>query len=167
MAEGLVERQRAALEPRFERLPFQQLHHQVVGALVMADVVHRADVRVVQARNGSRFALESFPALRIPGHARWQNFDRHYATQPRVACAIHLTHPASAERGLNLVRAELRAWINCQESVSGLYRGPDFPLQLPSQETSRRPPGTYDSPAFAATSRITIEMIGKMRTIAG
>ncbi len=44
----VIDRQRAFLEPIRERLAFQVLHHQVIGAVLMADVVKRADVRMVQ-----------------------------------------------------------------------------------------------------------------------
>ena len=50
VAERGVERQRA-----LRRLSVHELHHEVVGT----DVVQRADVGVVQRRDGPRFAFES------------------------------------------------------------------------------------------------------------
>jgi hypothetical protein len=44
--QGGVERQRAAAEPVGERLALEQLHDQVLDAVLAADVVDRADVRM-------------------------------------------------------------------------------------------------------------------------
>jgi hypothetical protein len=44
----LVQWQAALLEPRGERLAVQVLHHQKRRAVVFANVVERADVRVIQ-----------------------------------------------------------------------------------------------------------------------
>ena len=78
----------------------------------MADVVQRADVRVVQARDRPGFAIKPFPALGIIGHTMRQDLDRDDAIQPRVARAIDLAHAAGAEGGLNFVWAEVRARLN-------------------------------------------------------
>ena len=54
---------RAAARPRREalgeRLALEQLHHQVVGVALAADVVERADVRVVERRDRAGLALEA------------------------------------------------------------------------------------------------------------
>ena len=42
-----IQRQRALLQPRRERLPFEILHHEVIGAVLLADIVEHADVRVI------------------------------------------------------------------------------------------------------------------------
>ena len=44
----LGQRQRALGDPRVERLAVEQLHHEIRGALVIADVVQRADVRMTE-----------------------------------------------------------------------------------------------------------------------
>ena len=54
VAERLVERQPAAREPACERLAFEELHDQEVGAILLADVEERADVRVAEARDDAR-----------------------------------------------------------------------------------------------------------------
>jgi hypothetical protein len=33
----------------------------------------------------------------------WRNLDRHFASKPRIARAIHLTHPSRTERGEDFV----------------------------------------------------------------
>ena len=45
-----VDRQSAALQPLRERLTFQILHDEIVGAVLMPDVMERADVRVLERR---------------------------------------------------------------------------------------------------------------------
>ena len=58
-AQHVGERQRPAREARGQRLALDQLHHQVVGVALAADVVQRADVRMVEARDRLRLALEA------------------------------------------------------------------------------------------------------------
>ena len=101
-------------EPIGERLALEQLHHQVVDAILVADVEQRADVRVVQARDGARFALEALAAPWITATSGGQDLDGDDAIQPRVARPIDLAHSARAENGLNLVRPEECARIQCQ-----------------------------------------------------
>ena len=55
----LFGRERALGKPRRQRLAFEVFHHQEVDALVAADVVQGADVRMVQRRDGARLALEA------------------------------------------------------------------------------------------------------------
>ena len=64
--ENIGQRQRAALEPVGERLALEQLHDQIV----IADVVKRADVRMVELRDRLRFALEPQFELRVLPRAR-------------------------------------------------------------------------------------------------
>ncbi len=47
--ERLRHAQRATLEPRGERLALEQLHHQERVAFVLADVVERTDVRMLES----------------------------------------------------------------------------------------------------------------------
>ena len=60
----LVQRQRALLQPVRQRFAFQVLHHQVVDSVLLADVVQRADVGMIQAGDGARFALEALARVR-------------------------------------------------------------------------------------------------------
>ena len=50
----LVERNRAVAQSFGQRRPLDQFHHEEIGA----DIVERADVRMIQRGNGSRFPLE-------------------------------------------------------------------------------------------------------------
>ena len=64
---------------------------------VLFDGMERHDVRMVECRNGSRFALESGQTLRIAGHRRREHFEGDRAPELRVDRAIHLAHSAGAE----------------------------------------------------------------------
>ena len=52
------------LQPIGQRLAFEILHHQEVDTVLLADVVQRADVRMVQLRDGARFAIEALAQTR-------------------------------------------------------------------------------------------------------
>ena len=54
----LIERQRAFRQSLRERLAFEVLHDQIVDAVLVADVVKRADVRMVERSDRFGFALE-------------------------------------------------------------------------------------------------------------
>ena len=51
--------------PILQRLALEQLHHHELLAVVLADVVERADVRMVQDRDDARFALEALDRLGV------------------------------------------------------------------------------------------------------
>ena len=94
--QGFVHRPRAFLEHAGQRLTLDQLHHQVVRA----HIVERADVRMVQGRDGAGFAGESC------AEAFLAHLDRHGAVQPGVAGAEDAAHAARAEECLDLVRTQ-------------------------------------------------------------
>ena len=105
-----VDWQRPLCQPSLsERLAVEQLHHEERRAVVLADVVQRADVRMGQLRDRARFAIEALAELRIGGERGGQHLDGDRAVEPRVARAIDLAHPAGAEGRQDLVRAEFRS----------------------------------------------------------
>src|SRR2546428_12418526 len=59
VAERLPERERALLHAVRQRLAFQELHDQIVGLPLAADVVQGADVRVGELRDRFRLPLET------------------------------------------------------------------------------------------------------------
>ena len=71
-----------------------------------ADVVERADVRMVERRDRPRLALEALADCGFGGELRRQHLDRDVAIEPRVAGAIHLAHAAGAEQRDDLVGPE-------------------------------------------------------------
>ena len=61
--QGLLERQRTLSQPIRECLAFEKLHHQVLDAVLVSDVVERADVGVRELRDRLRLALEPLADL--------------------------------------------------------------------------------------------------------
>ena len=60
----------------------------------MADVMKRADVWMVQRRDGPRFAVEALLGFQIGRKMLRQNLDCYGTVEARVAGTIHLAHPA-------------------------------------------------------------------------
>ena len=69
-----------------------------------ADVVDGEDVGVIERGDGARLLLEAAQPVRIGREPRGQDLDRDVAPEPRVAGAVHLAHPARADRGDDLGR---------------------------------------------------------------
>ena len=61
---------------------FEVLHHQEVDAVLVSDVVERADVRMLKRGDGARFALEALPEIGVGGERRGQDLDGDRAIEP-------------------------------------------------------------------------------------
>ena len=85
-------------------------HHQKCDACGLADVVERADVRVIERRDRARFAIEAVAEFLIPCERRRQNLQGDAAIETCVARLVDLAHAAGTEGGLNLVRSEPSTW---------------------------------------------------------
>ena len=100
-----VERpQRSALETRSQRLAFQILHDQERDAVLVADVVHGADVRVNQGGDHLRFAVESRTERRVAGERRRQDLHGDRTVQACVGREIDLSHATASDEVLDAVR---------------------------------------------------------------
>ena len=74
-----------------------------------ADVMQRADVRVVQAGDGLRLALEPLLQIRVGGECLGQHLERHVPVERGIAGAVDLAHSALAYLGGDRIRAECGA----------------------------------------------------------
>ena len=102
-----------------QRLAFEILQHQKANRVTseagsgrgpaLADVVERADVRMIERRDRARFALEAVAELRIGRELRRQNFDRDRAIEARVARPIDFAHAARANERDDFIDAKLRS----------------------------------------------------------
>ena len=92
-----VDRQRRRRRGPVQRGAVDQLHHDEAAAFVLADVVERADVGVVQRRGGARLALEALRGQRVGGRRLRQELHRDVAAEPEVLAPVHDTHAASAQ----------------------------------------------------------------------
>ena len=101
----LAPRQRALCQPVAQRLAVEQLHDESA----VLEAVHLGDVRVVERRERPGFAFEARETIRIAGEGVGQNLDGDVAAEPRIARAIDFAHPAGAQGGLDVIRAEAGA----------------------------------------------------------
>ena len=108
-ANHLVVRQRAARQPAGQGLALDELEDQILMSLVLADIVQRADVRMIERRQAARFTLEPLLVLRRRSDDRRHHFDRDDAVEAGIAGFEHLAHSAGAKRRQDFVRSEARA----------------------------------------------------------
>ena len=86
-----------ALQALGERLSLEQLHHEKRHAVVLADVVDGADVRMGYPGDRSRFALKSLQLQGRRVSRRGQDLDRDRPIELRVPAAIDLAHAPGAD----------------------------------------------------------------------
>ena len=77
--------------------------------VVLADVVQRTDVGVLQPGDGARFALEALAEAGVPRSVARRDLDGDPAVEPGVARPVHLSHAAGAERRFDDIRTERAA----------------------------------------------------------
>ncbi len=92
-----IDRQRAGAEDLVQGGAVDQLHHDEAAAVMLADVVERADVGVVQRRGGARLALEALRGQRVGGGRLGQELHCDVAAEPEVLPPVDDTHAASAQ----------------------------------------------------------------------
>src|SRR2546423_11407182 len=76
--------QRSAFEAIGQRLTFQVFHDQEVSMVLLADVVKRADMGVIEASNGARFSHKALMYFRMISQTTSQEFDGHKTVQTTV-----------------------------------------------------------------------------------
>ncbi len=110
VAQRLLEGQRPLGEAVGQRLALDQLHHEVIHAVLVADVVQRADMRVGQGGDRLGLALEAELQLRVLRQVRGQHFDRDRPVEPRVPGLVNLPHRLRrrAARGSRTGRGDFR-----------------------------------------------------------
>ena len=93
---GLPRRQRAACQTCAQRLAVEQLHREEQVVAVRVDFVELADVRVTDARGGTRLAPQPLPFLSIAA-VRAQALDGDGAVETLVVRGIDHAHAAFAK----------------------------------------------------------------------
>jgi hypothetical protein len=94
-----------------QRLILQVLHDEIRRAILVADVVQSADVRMIKLRNRAGFALESVAELGVCRELRRKDLDRNRAIEARVLGFVDLAHPSGADKRQDFVRTE-----TCEEA---------------------------------------------------
>src|ERR1700733_4703062 len=90
-------------------LALQQFGNQIGCAFECAKAVNSKNVGMVQGRGRLRLLLKSPQPVGILRDKRWQNLDRNFTFQNRVAGAIDLTHSARTQQAENDVAIKFRA----------------------------------------------------------
>ncbi len=103
------ERQRASREAIGERLALEVLEHQEIETGVLADVVQRADVRMIERGDGPRLALEAHAEVGVARDVGGEHFDGDQPIESSVTRPIDFAHAAGADGSLDDVRTESRA----------------------------------------------------------
>ena len=102
----LIERQRAGCQAIGQRSAVDKFQHQILNSVLIADIVQRADVWMIQRRDRLRFALKAATRVGIGRDVGRKDLDRHGAIEPRVARLVDLPHPARPDRRDDLVRPQ-------------------------------------------------------------
>ena len=120
--EHRVEREPAALEPRAQRLAFEQVHHQVEQTAVLADVVDPHDPGVGKPAHQPQLAAQ--PLERVPVLAvREESLDRDVRAREFVQRPVDLARAAAADPRLDPVApGEGRAGREQRELAQALRR---------------------------------------------
>ena len=84
----------------------EELHRHVEEAVLLPEVVHGDDVRVVEERRRLRLALEALQGLVAGGDPGAERLQGHEAVEDRVPGLVDLAHRAAAELADDLVLAD-------------------------------------------------------------
>ncbi len=95
VANRLLGWQRAFFQTAFQGLAVQKFHDEKIHAVLVADVVQRADVGMGELGNRFGLPLQALLQRRIGGKAGKQNLDGNRAVEPRVVGAIDFAHAAA------------------------------------------------------------------------
>jgi hypothetical protein len=104
--DGAPRWQRTAFQPLAQRHAFEQLADDVRRPTLVADVVNRQQVGMIEHPGRARLLLETLHAFLIAERERGQDFDRDVASEARVFRAIHGTHAAFAEKAHDPIGTE-------------------------------------------------------------
>lgn len=111
----------------FERLAVEVLHREVVGAVGLPEVEHRADVGVIELRREARFVEEHFDEAPVLGDVRMNDLDRDPLREPGFGLELRevdgghpprcdaIAQPIAAE-GTQRGRIEHRVGAGCRQS---------------------------------------------------
>ena len=92
-----VQLHRTIADDMFQRRAVQVLHDDERLAVLLADVVNGADIRMIERRRSPRLAAESLQRLPVLGHFLRQEFQRDEAVKPSVFRLVNHTHAAAAK----------------------------------------------------------------------
>ena len=107
-----------------EVLALDQFHHESMHARQLLETVDGGDVRVVQGREGPRFALETRQAFGVGGKRIGEDLDRDLAAERGVGAAPHLPHAAFTDLSGDVVDAKTSSSRRSRRKASRMVRSP-------------------------------------------
>jgi len=102
----LLRGQPLALQTVLESLPFEQLHHQEGAPFILANIVERANMRMIERGGGTRFPQKAFERRGVRAKTFRQKFERHAASQTRIFRLVYHSHASAAELLQNAVMSD-------------------------------------------------------------
>jgi hypothetical protein len=97
--------------PFLERAAVDEFRHEELRPRVIADVVHRDDVGMIQRGCQLGFALKAPGPARVEQRAR-QELDRDRPVEPRVGRAVDDAHAAFAEKSADAIATDRHARLD-------------------------------------------------------
>jgi hypothetical protein len=104
--QNIRKRQWISFQPALDGFAIQALHHQVVDPVFTADVMQRANVRVVEFGACAGLALEPLPDVFSLGRYTREHFKSDGPVEPCVFGPVDFSHTASTQRGQDHIRAK-------------------------------------------------------------
>ena len=89
--------QRPSCNPVLQRQPIQKFHGDERLPVLLANVVNRTDIGVIQCGGGMGFALKTGECLRVTGNVLRQELEGDEPMQPRVLSLVNHTHAATPQ----------------------------------------------------------------------
>ena len=80
-----------------QSLAIQELHGDERLTILLADVVNRADIGVIESRCSLRLTLKTGESLGVFGYLVGQEFERDKAMEPGVLGFVHHPHATTAQ----------------------------------------------------------------------
>ena len=93
-------------------------HREEEALFGFARVVHRDDVRMIQARGEPRLAEEALAESVVVGVTRSEDLQGNVPVEAGVVRAVHLAHPAAADQLLDPVAGDLDSTRKHQPTLS-------------------------------------------------
>ena len=104
--DGFFDRNGALRDSLRQRGAFDELERERFDTVGFLKAIDACDVRMVQRREELGFALEPSKSLFVLCELVRQDFDRDFAIELRVTCAVHLAHPTFADRRANFIGSQ-------------------------------------------------------------
>src|SRR5207249_5171285 len=119
-----------------ESAAFEQLHHDELLLVVLADLVHCTDVRMIERRGSTRFPQESLERALIFRQILGQELQGHGSPQNKVFGTVNDSHATASKLFENAVVGHSRTK---HRAHSGSYRANLRSAVLASQRMWRNP----------------------------